>query len=219
MHALPGIHLFSTFFQMKYSISALTLLLLSQAVFAGKECQGPLQIKSGSDLDSIRSCQVIEGSVTIQNMTSASQGVLNLSQLQQVRGDLTIEDNGELSQVTLANLRKVDGKLVFQNNRLLSRLDLTQLTSVQSLEISVQPSLESIQFPSGLSQIESFKVTDTIARRIEGLTANKIKDVHIANNVYLNDITLNHLQQVSGVMTISANSPNLTLDVSRVFSR
>lgn len=190
-----------TFFLFSLSISA---------VLAAK-CSGPVHIKSELDLDSIRHCQTFDGSITIQNMTS--EGVINLSQLQHVQGDLVFNGNADLSQVVLAGLRQVDGELKFQDNQQLKRLDLTQLSAVRSLDFSVEPALDAILFPSGLSQIESMTVTDTLANKIEGLTFNKIKDVHIANNVYLKNINMNHLQQVGGTMTISSNSPNLTLDV------
>jgi hypothetical protein len=176
-------------------------------------CTGPVEIKSERDLDAIRGCQVYDGSITINNITTG-QDMINLSQLQQVHGDLVFNGNGDLSQIILASLKQVDGQLAFQNNQQLKRLDLTQLTAVHSLEISVQPALDAILFPSGLSQIESMSVTDTIATKIEGVTTSRIKDVHIANNNYLKSINLNHLQQVAGSITIAANSPNMTLDVS-----
>ncbi|GAN08236.1 GPI anchored cell surface ascospore wall assembly protein [Mucor ambiguus] len=186
----------------------------SSASFSGSSsCTGPIQVKSNQDVDALRNCQVVDGSIAIQNLSSYGD-IINLSQLQQVHGDLVFEGNGDLTQVVLASLKQVDGKLIFQNNRQLERLDLTQLTSVQSLDISVGPALHAILFPSGLSQIDTLTVTDTIATKIEGLTTSKIKDVHIANNKYLKDINMNHLQQVNGVMTIAANSPNLTLDLS-----
>lgn len=193
------------------------LNLIICTVIAGSSssssCTGPIEVKSNQDLDTLSNCQVFEGSITINNVSSTGD-VINLSQLQQVHGDLVFQGNDDLSQIVLASLKQVDGKLVFQDNRQLERLDLTQLTSVQSLDISVEPALDAILFPSGLSQIESLTVTDTIAMKIEGLTTSKIKDVHIANNKYLKTINMNHLEQVNGVMNIAANSPNLTLDVS-----
>lgn len=186
------------------------------AVIAGSSssnsCTGPIEVKSNQDLNTLSNCQVVEGSITINNISSIGD-IINLSQLQQVHGDLVFQGNNDLSQIVLASLKQVDGKLVFQDNRQLERLDLTQLTSVQALDISVEPALDAILFPSGLSQIESLTVTDTVATKIEGLTTSKMKDVHIANNKYLKDINMNHLEQVNGVMTIAANSPNLTLDV------
>jgi hypothetical protein len=187
-------------------------LLIVQVYSASSSCTGPIHIKSQSDLDSIRSCQEIDGSVYIQNITTDS--VLNLSQLQHVRGDLIISGNHDVSQVVLASLQQVDGQLKLQDNSGLNRLDLTQLTFTQSMELSVDPLLDTIRFPSGLSQIESLTITDTGAEKIEGLTMSKIKHVNIANNAHLTDINLNHLQSVGGVLSIAANSPNLTLDVS-----
>ncbi|KAI8646368.1 hypothetical protein BD408DRAFT_479886 [Parasitella parasitica] len=185
--------------------------------FSSNRCTGPIEVKSNQDLDTLRSCQIVEGSIAIKNMTSFGE-IMNLSQLQHVHGDLVFEGNADLSQVVLASLKQVDGKLVFQNNRNLERLDLTQLTGVQSLDISVEPALTAILFPSGLSHIESLTVTDTLATKIEGLATSKMKNVHIANNKYLKDINMNHLQEVNGVMTIAANSPSLTLDLSSLFN-
>ncbi|KAI9363583.1 hypothetical protein BD770DRAFT_463950 [Pilaira anomala] len=194
------------------------IFLLSTTVLAAsRECTGPIEIRTGQELNSIRGCQVFEGSIMIQNMT-ASEDSLNLSQLKQVQGDLIIDGNADLSQIVLASLQQVNGQLKFQNNRQLKRLDLTQLTAVRSLEISVQPSLDTIQFPSGLSQIETLTVTDTIASKIEGLTTGKMKDIKIANNIYLKDLNFNHLQQVSGIISVSANAPNLSLDLSSISS-
>ncbi|CEP08635.1 hypothetical protein [Parasitella parasitica] len=191
--------------------------VIAASTSSSGRCIGPIEVKSNQDLDKLRSCQVMEGSIAIKNISSFGE-IMNLSQLQHVHGDLVFENNEDLSQVVLAGLKQVDGKLAFQNNRNLERLDLTQLTGVQALDISVEPALTAIQFPSGLSQIESLTVTDTLVTKIEGLATSKIKDVHIANNKYLKDINMNHLQQVNGVMTIAANSPNLTMDLSSLSS-
>jgi len=200
------------FFQLFIFVNFIIYSVIAGSLSSSNSCTGPIEVKSNQDVDRLRNCQVVDGSIAIKNMSSYGE-IINLSQLQQVHGDLVFEGNGDLTQVVLASLKQVDGKLAFQNNRQLERLDLTQLTSVQSLDISVEPALHAILFPSGLSQIDSLTVTDTIATKIEGLTTSKVKDVHIANNKYLKNINMNHLQQVSGTMTIAANSPNLTLDV------
>lgn len=217
MHFIASLFSFSF---MYYQLLILVSVFIYSALAASSSssCTGPIQVKSNQDVDALRNCQVVEGSIVIQNLSSYGD-IINLSQLQQVHGDLVFEGNGDLTQVVLASLKQVDGKLAFQNNRQLERLDLTQLTSVQSLDISVEPALHAILFPSGLSQIDALTVTDTIATKIEGLTTSKIKDVHIANNKYLKDINMNHLQQVNGAMTIAANSPNLTLDVMCIYPR
>lgn len=203
------------------SITAIILLsfnLSAHAEDAGDGCHGKIEIKSMREVDSIRDCQVIDGSVTIQNITSA-QDSINLSRLQQVRGDLVIDGNSDLAHVVLANLKQVEGDFKLQNNRQLKHVDVSQLTTVKSMEISVQPALDAIHFPSGLSQIDSFKVTDTLISKIDGLTANKMNNINIANNVYLKSVNLGRLQKVGGVISIAANAPGLSLDVSKKIYR
>ncbi|KAI8078955.1 uncharacterized protein B0P05DRAFT_587190 [Gilbertella persicaria] len=191
------------------------LFLLFSTLLADNGCTGPVQVRSEKDVNDIRHCQTFEGSITIQNASLGDE--INLSQLQQVHGDLVFDNNPNMRQIILASLRQITGQLKIQNNLELKRLDLTQLGVVRSLEISVEPSLDAILFPSGLSQIESLTVTDTLANRIEGIMASEIKDIHIANNKNLQKINLSHLQQV-GNMTIAANAVNASLDISALTS-
>lgn len=198
----------------KYLVSLAVLFSSTLSVYGASNdaCQGKIQINSMHELDSIRDCQVIDGSVTIQNLTS-TQDSINLSRLQQIRGDLIIDGNSDISHVVLAGLKQVEGDFKLQNNRQLKHVDLTQLTTAKSMEISVQPALNVIQFPSGLSQIDSFKMTDTMINKIDGLTTSKINDINIANNVYLKSVNLSRLQKVGGVISIASNGPGLSLDV------
>jgi hypothetical protein len=162
-------------------------------------------------------CQTVKGSIYIQNFTANE--IINLSGLQRVHGDLIIDGNRGLTQIILVNLAQVDGELKLKDSLLLKRIDFPKLTSVRSLELSILPLLETVQFSQGLSEVvDAITITDTAIKAIEGLTVNKVGNVSIANNVNLTRIDLSHLEQIDGVISISANSPHTILDVRLLFS-
>ncbi|KAG0743940.1 hypothetical protein G6F57_005600 [Rhizopus arrhizus] len=165
----------------------------------------------------VNGCQTVEGSIYIQNFTANE--IINLSGLQRVHGDLIIDGNRGLTQIILVNLAQVDGELKLKDSFLLKRIDFPKLTSVRSLELSILPLLETVQFSQGLSEVvDAITITDTAIKAIEGLTVNKVGNVSIANNVNLTRIDLSHLEQINGVISISANSPHTILDLSSVSS-
>lgn len=176
-----------------------------------------MYIRANQDLQVVNRCQTVEGSVYIQNFTASE--IINLSGLQQVHGDLIIDENRGLTQIILGNLAQVDGKFKLKDSPLLKRIDFPKLTSVRSLELSILPLLETVQFSLGLSEVtDAITITDTAIKAIEGLTVNKVGNVSIANNVNLTRIDLSHLEQIDGVISISANSPHTILDVRFLFS-
>ncbi|KAI8347661.1 hypothetical protein BD560DRAFT_493127 [Blakeslea trispora] len=188
------------------------LVICIQCIIATIPCSGTLEIQSQQDLDELRLCQVFEGSITIRNKSLGEQ--MSLPLLQRVAGNLVIESIPDLNQIILAGLRKVDGQLKLHNNLALKQLDLTQLASAQSLEITSEPVLEAISFPSGLNQLEKLVIVDTMINHIDRLTANKIKEIEIRGNKQLEKIVLNSVEQIPETIKISANGPNAVLDLS-----
>ncbi|KAI8983006.1 hypothetical protein BDB01DRAFT_760802 [Pilobolus umbonatus] len=202
---------------MAYLFLLITISLLIQLIHAipnssQGQCSGQANIKAIGELDSIKNCQSFDGSIMISNLTNTD--TLKLPQLQSVHGNLIISGNQDLALISLGSLQQVDGQLKLENNRELTKLDLSSLTSAQSLEISVHPSLGTIEFPAGLSQLGSLTITDTMAAKIDGLKMTKLKDVSIANNLYMKELTLNTVEQIDGLLSVSANSASLNLDLS-----
>ncbi|KAI7870392.1 hypothetical protein BDF14DRAFT_1773821 [Spinellus fusiger] len=75
-------------------------------------------------------------------------------------------------------------------------------------------SMDNSNFSSGLESADSFTVTDTTVTRIDGLKMSSVNDLVVSNNIYLKNLVLSNMTQLVGSITMSANSPSLSLDLS-----
>lgn len=191
-------------------LSGALLLLVSSSQLANA-CTGDVKVTSQGDLDSIGGCHMYQGSITINKVAAPK---LKFKGVQMIQGDVVVTDNDALSHLDLGDVQAIDGELKLHNNKLLSHLDLPKLTAIRSFELAVLPALPALSFPAGLSQAETFKVSDTTAARIEGLKMSKISQLVIDNNIYLKSLPMSNMTSVSDLVSVSANSPGLSLDVS-----
>lgn len=173
-------------------------------------CSGDIKVSGQSDLDSIKSCSSYQGTILIDSVAVAS---LQLSGVQMLKGDLLVSNNNALTSFSTGKLQAIDGTLKLSNNKILSKLDMSQLTALHSFEATVQPALSSISFPAGLSQADRLQVSDTTATAINGLKVQKLTDFLVDNNIYLKSLSISNLTDIGGTIIISANSPDLSIDV------
>ncbi|KAI8981785.1 hypothetical protein BDF20DRAFT_799466, partial [Mycotypha africana] len=177
-------------------------------------CSGQHDISSEAELNEIRYCDFFDGNITIHDMNLPAGATIDLSKLKKIHGDISIMHNIEISQIAFRNLDEVDGRLKIQGNRQLTHIHTPSLTTVKSMEISVQPFLDSLSFPCQLTRLENFTLADTATKKIEGMAAKKMKNIHINNNANLKHLDLSQLEQVEGVIAVDANSPEMKLDLT-----
>ncbi|KAI9488631.1 hypothetical protein BDB00DRAFT_887253 [Zychaea mexicana] len=198
------------------AVASYLALLSTVAVVAqtngGGSCSGDVQVKSQADLDPLKPCKKYTGSIVIDK-TAAND--LKLPGVMQIDGEINIHDNNALTRLSFPHLQAVNS-LKLENNRALNKLDLSALTTVHSLEVAVHPALPEISFPAGLSQMSRVTISDTTVTRIDGLKIDKADEIVIDNNIYLRTLDVGNLTEVTKSMSISANSPDLTLDVSHL---
>ncbi|KAL0082979.1 hypothetical protein J3Q64DRAFT_1680064 [Phycomyces blakesleeanus] len=202
-----------TSFAKSFSIVSAILLSLSVSVQAG--CAGELKASSQSELDSIRGCKVYSGNIVVDNSGAAD---LTLNGVESVEGDLIFSGNNGLLRLTMPVLQSVNGRLSLSNNKLLASIDMRQLASVRVFEVSVHPALNSLAFPAGLGSAERFSVTDTTVTRIDGLKMPAVGELVISNNIYLKSLSFGNMTQLTGSVTMAANSPALILDLSSLIN-
>ena len=175
-------------------------------------CSGDVEVKSQGDLDPLKSCRKYSGTITIEKSSVAD---LKLPGVMEIDGDMHIRNNNALSRLSFPHLQSIKG-LYMDNNRELNRLDLSALTDVQTFQVAVHPALSDISFPAGLSHVSKMAISDTTTTRLDGLKMDKVDELLIDNNIYLRTLDIANLTEVSKSMSISANSPDLMLDVSKV---
>lgn len=88
---------------------------------------GEIKISSQSDADALSSCDSISGTLVI---TPSARGTIRISDVEEIKGPLTIKDADELRAVRAEDLETVTGPLTVENNKHLTSLELDELGSV-----------------------------------------------------------------------------------------
>lgn len=91
-------------------------------------------ISSPSDTSLFVSCDKIKGTLTVSESFS---GVLNLTEISQIQGDLTVTNVGGITKINLPALEKVEGAVTVTDNEGLKNLTLSGLQSVSG-KLTVQ---------------------------------------------------------------------------------
>lgn len=134
----------------------MTLFMLFLAVLALAVCQCVVAdscqnttISSPSDTSLFVSCDKIKGTLTVSESFS---GVLNLTEISQIQGDLTVTNVGGITKINLPALEKVEGTVTVTDNGALKNLTLSGLQSVSG-RLTVQGN-------SGLSYVDLQNLED-----------------------------------------------------------
>lgn len=176
----------------------------------GDDCSGDLKVDSQAELAKVQSCKSYAGTITIDSTTTPT---LNLAGVSTVEGDIVIADNGQLTQIVFPDLERITGTMRLENNTLLSKVEWPSLNTLDALNVTVQPSLSSISFPAGLSNANKISIADTMVASIDGIVLSHIDTLAVDNNARLKKLDLGNLSDVSSTICVSANSPQLNLDV------
>lgn len=91
-------------------------------------------ISSPSDADLFVSCDKVEGALTV---SESFDGVLNLTEISRIEGDLTVTNVGGITKINLPALEKVEGTVTVTDNGGLKNLTLSGLQSVSG-KLTVQ---------------------------------------------------------------------------------
>lgn len=193
-----------------FVFAAILLISNVQAV-----CKGDIVVVTQQDLDQVRSCKSYSGNIVIDNSGAPD---LKLNGVELLEGDLIISNNNGLQNLAFPKLQGINGQLKLLNNKLLKKVDMNQLYAIQSLEVSVHPALNDLRFPAGLSQTDKIIIADTTITKVDGLKMTSVKDVEIANNIYLKELSFGNMTSLGSVL-VSANSPSLHLDVSKIYTK
>lgn len=96
-------------------------------IYMEKKLTKPGQNATISSPDTNISCDTIEGTLTVSESFS---GVLNLTGINEIKGDLTVTNVGGITKINLPALEKVEGSVTVTDNNELTNLTLSGLQSV-----------------------------------------------------------------------------------------
>lgn len=134
---------------------------------------------------------------------------LRLDGVQQLIGDLVMSGNVDLVSFSAPSLQKVDGNIKIINHTILNKLELPLLTEVNGFHLAVLPALEVINFPAGLTKVNSLRIEDTRAPKIDGLKSESVESFTLLSNKHMRSNDLSSLKGITGDMLILGNNPEM----------
>jgi hypothetical protein len=174
-------------------------------------CDGgsnPISIKTQSDADALNTCTTIKGGIAIDKSASGS---LTFSGIEQVTGDFTALSATNVTSITASNLGSVSGKLDLEGIILLTTLRMDNLTNVGSIILEALPNLQALTFTKGVNKVGSLSVTNTGLTSLQGINVTQCGQFDLTANNALTQVDVNSLTNLTGLLTLSNNSPKLNV--------
>jgi hypothetical protein len=165
-------------------------------------------ITSDSELVSLGNPRVIDGDLEIKGISSFD----NLSNLEEVNGDLIIGNLDPEAYGGFSSLRKLAGDLIVRNTEHVGVLDLQSLTEVRSIEIVNNTKLEAINL-QGLRKVSNHIIlkdnSQLSAMVFETVSNKRMQFVEIVNNPVLSIVYAPNIQEVDYIEI--SNNPEMSM--------
>jgi hypothetical protein len=149
----------------------------------------------------------VKGSVVLGTQTGSS---IDLSGPQEITGDLSVLDNGDLENFQSSSLKTVGGTFTMRNVTKLNTLSFSRLTSVRALAWQSVTNLNSVTL-GPLSQADEVTISDTFLDALTGINLTSVNKLDINNNRRLKKFST-QLENM-GDLYIQANGIGLDIDL------
>lgn len=170
-----------------------------------------LTITASSDA-AIATCTTFTGDVVISADAGSS---VDLGSVQQIKGDLTVENMGSFISLSAADLNSISGTFTLQNLTQLSTLSMTSLSSVGTIVWQSLPALNSLTFSTGVQSADSITISDTFLASLDGISLQTVGSMDINNNGRLTEIDLD-LKNLTGELKLQANGQKLSVSLNEL---
>jgi hypothetical protein len=153
---------------------------------------------------------------SINLIGESGQTSFTLPWVNELSGDLVLENNTNLTTINLANLTSVSGDLVLEGNTAAGNLDLGSLESANTVSVTGNTAAGELDLGSLETTSGDLIITDNTATTVINLASltTVSGDLVLTNNGASGDLDLGSLETVSGDLTIEEPPVSGDLDLS-----
>jgi hypothetical protein len=162
-------------------------------------------IQNQGDATALAACKTYTGNIVIATGTS---DVIAIPNVQKLDGDLTATNVTQLTSLGADSLVEITGTFKLADVQILASLGFPRLESVDSIVFSGLPNLQELAWTTGVTKAAVVNIQNTEINSLSGINLEAVDTFYIANNRYLNDITL-QLESVGNSLTLEANNPGV----------
>ncbi|KAF2490715.1 hypothetical protein BU16DRAFT_530349 [Lophium mytilinum] len=160
-------------------------------------------IQNQGDATALAACKTFTGNVVIATGTTDQ---INIPTVQKIDGDFTVTNVSLITSIGADSLTEITGKFTLNEVQVLTSLNFPRLAAVDDIEWNALPNLQQLTFTTTVTKASTINIQNTELNSLEGIDLETVDTFYIANNRYLNDITL-QLTQVGNALTLEANNP------------
>ncbi|KAF2625453.1 hypothetical protein BU25DRAFT_412502 [Macroventuria anomochaeta] len=187
---------------------ALPALALAGSAYAA-ECtvSATTTIQNAGDATALASCSTFSGNIAIATGTTDD---IALNGIKELNGNLVATNNSNMKRISADSLEKIDGSLNLDGLTRLYAVDFPKLKTVETIKWNALPNLQTIGFTAEVTQADNINIQNTALRSLEGINIEKADTIFIANNGYINEISM-QLGNVSDSLTFADNNEKLAV--------
>jgi hypothetical protein len=150
-------------------------------------------------MTAVSNCPIFSGSI---ELNIAAYGDINLSGIQEIAGDLNVENAANLTSIGGDSLRRIVGSFKMVNLTAINSVKMPLLTTVGDIAFQALPDVQDFQFTAGLAST-NVDISNTFLSNLSfNLTSANLIDIY--NNSLLNTIDL-PLETVTTAIDINNN--------------
>ncbi|KAJ1669394.1 cell wall protein Ecm33, partial [Coemansia sp. RSA 25] len=166
-------------------------------------CNKDITVSTQADINTVNACTKFQGDVTIDGSEGISLTALSIDNLQQISGDLIIQNLYSLQTVSLGKLASA-GSLKILNNTNLYKVAIPELTKVTDFQVITNPNLKVLTY-NNISSVNNFQVIDTYVSSLGAFTASSVANIEVLSNTQLSALDFSAVKKTSGYINIANN--------------
>jgi hypothetical protein len=165
-------------------------------------------IQNAGDATQLASCRTFTGSLAIATGTTDQ---INLAGVQKIDGNLVMINNTAVTSLSADSLEEIDGDWILDGVQGLSTLSFPQLATVENIRWNAfGNNLVQLDFGRQITKASKIDIQNTQLMSLTGINVETLDTLYIANNRYINNITM-QLGNVTEGLVLEANNPEVAV--------
>lgn len=184
---------------------------LAAAGLAAAQCSvsATTTIQNAGDATALAACSTFSGNIAIATGTTDD---IALDGIKSIKGNIVANSNANIKRISASDLEELQGEMNLDQLTRLYAVDFPKLKKVDSLKWNALPNLQNLGFTASIETAKKVRIENTGLRSLQGINLQQIQNLFVANNGYINEITM-QLGNVSDALTLADNNKAVKVEL------
>lgn len=188
---------------------ALPALVAASGAYAACSTSGTATIQNAGDASALATCSTFTGNIAIATGTTDD---ITIPGVKKIKGDLIAANASDMKQIGASDLEELDGEMQLDDLTRLYAINFPKLKSIDSIKWNALPNLQEIGFTAEVNKANKVDIQNTALRSLKGINIEEADTVVIANNGYIDDISM-QLGNVSTSLILVDNNEAVKVEL------